>query len=148
MRSTKNSTWVQCFKPSVFVSPRFDANLYPSAGIKPNNDNQSKGHQEMVLEHLVHFRDALPMSRFSNAMEESEQAEDLLSHLVVMIIPEIKCYYAIRFILLFENQEITIKFHIFYRFLVYYLCKILSKQEQALNTNSVVPVQYPNKRGK
>lgn len=134
--------------PLTVIAVWLDANLYPSAGIKPNNDNQSKGHQEMVLEHLVHFRDALPMSRFSNAMEESEQAEDLLSHLVVMIIPEIKCYYAIRFILPLENQEITIKFHVFYQFLVYYLCKILSKQEQALNSNSVVPVQYPNKRGK
>lgn len=81
-------------------------------------------------------------------MEESEQAEDLLSHLVVMIIPEIKCYYAIRFILPFESQEIAIKFHVSYQFLVYYLCKILSKQEQTLNSNSVVPVQYPNKREK
>ena len=134
--------------PLTVIAVWLDANLYPSAGIKPNNDNQSKGHQEMVLEHLVHFRDALPMSRFSNAMEESEQAEDLLSHLVVMIIPEIKCYYAIRFILPLENQEIAIKFHVFYQFLVYYLCKILSKQEQALNSNSVVPVQYPNKGGK
>ena len=54
----------------------------PSVGIKPNhNDNQSKGHQEMVFEHLMHLRDVLPMSRFP--LEESEQAEDLLNYLVV-----------------------------------------------------------------
>ena len=28
MRSTKNSTWVQCFKPSVFVSPRLNWELW------------------------------------------------------------------------------------------------------------------------
>ena len=43
----------------------------------------NKGEQQMVFEHLAHFRDALPMSRFPNTMDESEQAEDLPNHLVV-----------------------------------------------------------------
>lgn len=70
----------------ILIIVGLDSTLYPSVGTQADNPN--KDLQETIFEHLTQLRDALPMSRFSDTMEEKEQAEDLLGHLAVWDIPK------------------------------------------------------------